>query len=169
MAATMLHATASLAVHYGDDLSFAGRGLPRPKRRLVETRHGRTPVYEYGGPGLADGPAYVHIHGGAWLMRHPHMDDWWCRYVAAIAGVRVVNIDFRTGPYVTYPVAQEECHDVAAHEAQRSPVAVGGFSSGGGMAAAVCLMARDTAASLRCSRCSASRPSTSPTTPAAPA
>ncbi len=139
----MMHATAPLAVHYGDDLTFAGRGLPPPKRRLVKTRHGRTPVYEYGGPGLADGPAYVHLHGGAWLMRHPHMDDWWCRYVAAIAGVRVVNVDFRAAPYVTYPHAQEECHDVAAAEAERTAVAVGGFSSGGGMAAAVCLMARD--------------------------
>lgn len=143
VAATVLHATATLSVHYGDDLTFAGRALPPPTRRLVETRHGRTPVFEYGGPGLADAPAYVHLHGGAWLMRHPQMDDWWCRYVAAIAGVRVVNVDFKAGPYVTYPYAQEECHDVAAAEAGRTPVVVGGFSSGGGMAAAVCLMARD--------------------------
>ncbi len=93
-----------------------------------------------------DRPAYVHFHGGAWLMRYPQMDDWWCRYLAATADVTVVNVDFHTGPYVAYPVAQEECHDVAAWVAGRSSsVAVGGFSSGGGLAASVCLQARDAA------------------------
>jgi acetyl esterase len=138
-----MHATARFTVRYGDDLRFAGSELPRPRRRRDETRHGRVTSYEYGEPG---GPAYVHLHGGAWLMRHPGMDDWWCRYVAASAGVRVVNVDFRTGPYVTYPVAQHQAHDVAAAVAAEgggTPVAVGGFSSGGGMAAAVCLQARD--------------------------
>ena len=144
LTATVMHATARFTVSYGDDLRLAGQDLPPPRRRLVETRHGRTPVFEYGGLDLTDAPAYVHLHGGAWLMRFPHMDDWWCRYVAATAGVRVVNVDFRAGPYVRYPVAQEESHDVAAAEAERTAVAVGGFSSGGGMAAAVCLMARDT-------------------------
>ncbi len=76
-------------------------------------------------------------------MRYPQMDDWWCRYVAATAGVRVVNVDFRTGPYVTYPVAQRQCHDVTLAIAHDVPVVVGGFSSGGGLAASVCLQARD--------------------------
>lgn len=98
----------------------------------------------------------MHLHGGAWLMRHPFMDDFWCRYLVAEAGVAVVNVDFRTGPYVTYPVAQEQALDVVAWLSgtqsglgtcagvDGSRLAVGGFSSGGGMAAAVCLMARDT-------------------------
>ena len=46
-------------------------------------------------------------------MRYPKMDDWWCRYLAAEAGVQVLNVDFRTGPYVTYPVSQEQAFDVA--------------------------------------------------------
>ncbi len=55
-----------------------------------------------------------------------------------------VNVDFRAGPYVRYPVAQHECHDAAAQVATwGGPVAVGGFSSGGGLAAAACLQARD--------------------------
>lgn len=141
--AMAMHATARFTVRYGDDLRFAGRDLPRPRRRRDETRHGRVTSYEYGEP---DAPALVHLHGGAWLMRYPQMDDWWCRYVAATAGVRVVNVDFRTGPYVTYPVAQHQAHDVAAAVAAEhggTPVAVGGFSSGGGLAAAVALQARD--------------------------
>lgn len=141
LSATLMHATARFTVRYGKDLRFAGTDLPAPSRRRIATRHGKVTVHEYGGE--AHGPAHVHFHGGAWLMRYPQMDDWWCRYVAATAGVRVVNVDFRTGPYVQYPVAQHQCHDVAAAIAAEAPVTVGGFSSGGGLAASVCLQARD--------------------------
>ena len=145
-----MHATARYSVRYGDDLRFAGSDLPAPLKRRVPTRHGAVEVHEYAAPDRAgtarlgaQEPAYVHFHGGAWLMRYPEMDDWWCRYVAATAGVRVVNVDFRTGPYVAYPVAQHQCHDAAAAIAAEAPVVVGGFSSGGGLAASVCLQARD--------------------------
>ena len=136
-----MHATARFSVRYGAELMFAGGDLPRPARHTVPTRYGTVPVTVYGELGR---PAYVHFHGGAWLMRYPAMDDFWCRYLAAEAGVTVVNVDFRAGPYVTYPVAQHECHDAALWVAdQGAPVAVGGFSSGGGLAASVCLQARD--------------------------
>lgn len=138
--AMTIHATARFTVRYGQDLRFAGRDLPAPRRRRIPTRHGAVRVTEYGEAGA---PAVVHLHGGAWLMRFPAMDDWWCRYLCATAGVRVVNVDFRTGPYVAYPVAQEQAHDVAAAIAAEAPVVVSGFSSGGGMAASVCLQARD--------------------------
>ena len=143
----LIHAGARFAVRYGEDLRFAGSDLPRPRRLRVPTRHGPVPVREYAPPALRgrdDAPAHVHLHGGAWLMRHPAMDDWWCRYLAATAGVRVLNVDFTAAPYAVYPRAQEQSHDVAARAAASAPVSVGGFSSGGGMAAAVCLMARDT-------------------------
>lgn len=144
--AGLLHASARFTVRYGTRLRFAGQDLPRPGRRRFPTRHGDVTAWEYAAPGTsvgASGPSYVHFHGGAWLMRYPQMDDWWCRYLAATAGVRVLNVDFRAGPYVAYPVAQHECHDVAAAVAVEGPVAVGGFSSGGGLAASVCLQARD--------------------------
>ena len=138
-----MHATARFTVRYGDALRFAGQDLPDPTVIEVATRHGQVPVHVYT-PTAPRGGAHVHVHGGAWLMRHPRMDDWWCRYVAATTGAVVHNVDFRTGPYVTYPVAQEQCHDVAARVAQQYPrITVGGFSSGGGTAAAVCLQARD--------------------------
>jgi acetyl esterase len=139
-----MSASARFTVRYGEPLRFAGQDLPRPQRTRVRTRHGRVRIFLYGD---STGPVYVHLHGGAWLMRYPQMDDWWCRYLVATAGVQVVNVDFRAGPYVTYPVAQEEAYDVAAWVAGSGrPVVVGGFSSGGGTAAAVCLMARDTGA-----------------------
>lgn len=155
-----MHAGARWTVRYGDELRFAGTDLPKPAVIRMPTRHGRVPVHLYrpadaagGRPTDASGalPVYVHFHGGAWLMRYPQMDDWWCRYVAAIAGVAVLNVDFRAGPYVAYPVAQHQGHDVAAHVAtdggklglDGTRMVVGGFSSGGGIAASVCLQARD--------------------------
>lgn len=151
MRATLLHGTARWRVRYGEDLRFAGSDLPDPTTIRVSTRHGHVPVRVYlpRGGDRPPGPAYVHFHGGAFLMRYPDMDDFWCRYVASEAGVTVFNVDFRTGPYVAYPVAQHQCHDVAAWVATQAPeidgarVAVGGFSSGGGLAASVCLQARD--------------------------
>lgn len=155
--AMLMHATARFSVRYGADLGFAGQELPRPRRHRVPTRHGVVPVSVWRSADRDESPRpiHVHFHGGAWLMRYPEMDDWWCRYLVATAGVTVVNVDFHTGPYVAYPVAQEECHDVCAWLASEESahgaavggdgtrLSVGGFSSGGGIAAAICHLARD--------------------------
>lgn len=139
----LVRATARFTVSYGDRLGFAGRDLPAPERVRVPTRHGTVPVHLHR-PAPGPLPVHVHLHGGAWLMRYPEMDDWWCRYLAATAGVVVANVDFEVAPRVAYPVAQEQAHDVAAAlAADGTPVSVGGFSSGGGMAASVALQARD--------------------------
>jgi acetyl esterase len=149
----LMHATARWTVRYGENLRFAGTDLPSPTVITVATRHGRVPAHLYRPPDPPNTPlpVYLHFHGGAWLMRYPRMDDWWCRYVAATAGVAVLNVDYRTGPYVAYPVSQHQCHDVAHFAASRGHElgldgdrVVGGFSSGGGLAASVCLQARDT-------------------------
>lgn len=140
--AGLLHHSARFSVRYGDELRFAGSDRPPPSRVRLPTRYGEVTAHHYSGtrPGT-----YVHFHGGAFLMRYPEMDDFWCRYVVSTTGLNVVNVDFRAGPYVAYPVAQHECHDAAAHVADAGdPVVVGGFSSGGGLAASVCLQARDT-------------------------
>lgn len=141
--AMTMHALARYTVRYGADLGFAGRDLPRPRVVRTPTRHGSVRSFVYGDDAATD-VAHVHFHGGAWLMRYPQMDDWWCRYLAAVTGAQIWNVDFRTGPYVTYPVAQEQCHDVAASvAARRRAISIGGFSSGGGLAASVALQARD--------------------------
>ena len=137
-----MRASARLTVRYGEPLRFAGSDLPRPTRRSIDTRHGRVPVHVYAGrPGSG---VLVHLHGGAFLMRYPQMDDWWCRYLVATTGVSVVNVDFDVAPTSRFPVAHEQCHDVAAAMAlEHERVGLSGFSSGGGLAASVALQARD--------------------------
>jgi acetyl esterase len=142
---------APLTVRYGRDLQLAGQDLPRPTRRRVPTRHGRVGVEIYRPPGVAAPPVHVHFHGGAFMMRYPRMDDFFCRFLVAEAGVAVVNVDYLVAPRVRYPVAHEQAHDVVAWLAGHAGewdldagrISVGGFSGGGGLAASACLQARD--------------------------
>ncbi len=147
--AVLTGAIARLTVHYGRDRVFAGGDLPGPRRLKVPTRHGRVRCEVYTDPHRTDpAPVHVHLHGGAFLMRYPRMDDFWCRYLVAEAGVTVVNVDYDIAPRRRYPVAQEQAHDVLAWvqrygDWDRSRLTVSGFSAGGNLAASACLQAAD--------------------------
>jgi len=145
----LMRATARFTVGYGRDLRFAGTDLPSPTRIRVPTRHGNVSVFLYRPAEIERPTVHVHLHGGAFLMRYPAMDDWWCRYLAATAGVAVANVDFEVAPRVAYPVAAAW---LAGHGHELgldgTHVSVGGFSSGGGLAASVCLQARDSGSFL---------------------
>ncbi len=150
--ALAIQLSAPYTVRYGDALSFTGIDLPKPTSLKVPTRHGsvRCEVYRPHHP-APDAPAYVHFHGGAFLMRYPRMDDFFARIIAAELGAVVVNVDYDVAPQARFPVAQHQAHDVAAWVAANprelgvdgSRVALGGFSAGGNLAAAAALQARD--------------------------
>lgn len=150
--ALAIQVTARFSARYGERHRYSGNDLPRPERIRVPTRHGRVRAHVYRPAGTAaTAPAYVHFHGGAFLMRYPQMDDFFARIVAAEVGAVVVNVDYDVAPQKRFPVAQEQCHDVAAWVAAHAGdlgiiegrVAVGGFSAGGNLAASVALQARD--------------------------
>ncbi|SHG12115.1 acetyl esterase [Jatrophihabitans endophyticus] len=124
---------------YGRELCFAGQDLPAPARERVTTRHGRVRCLVYRGtrPGR-----YLHLHGGAFVTRHPRMDDFWARFVVARTGLTVVLADYDVAPQARFPVAHDEAFDIARHLASDEPLVVGGFSGGGNLAASVALRAR---------------------------
>lgn len=150
--AYLLQRSASWSARYGDALYFSGTDLPEPTTVRVPTRRGEVSCEVYRPLTEADRPpAYVHFHGGAFVMRFPRMDDFWARIVCAEVGAVVVNVDYDVAPQRRFPVAQEQCHDVAAWIA-RNPghlgidpdrVVLGGFSAGGNLAASAALQARD--------------------------
>lgn len=114
----------------------------------VATRHGPTRVTIYRPPSRTERPAvYVNVHGGGFVVGHPEQDDPWCRYLAARAGVVVVNVDYVLAPARRFPAAAEQVFDVVrwASAAQRdwdgSRLCVGGQSAGGNLSAAVSRMA----------------------------
>ncbi|MGJ9412317.1 alpha/beta hydrolase [Aeromicrobium sp. CF4.19] len=144
--------TARWTVRYGDSLRLGGLDVADPATWRVPTRHGEVPCEVYRPSGVEGPlPVLVHLHGGAFIMRHPRMDDFWCRFVAAEAGVAVVNVDYAVAPRHRYPVAHEQVHDVIAWVQQRAAdqgldggrLGVSGFSAGGNLAASACLRARD--------------------------
>lgn len=150
--AWLMGRSAALTVRYGERLRHAGDDLDEPEPLHVPTRRGTIPAELYR-PAASERPpaVLVHLHGGAFVMRHPRMDDFWCRFVAATTGVAVLNVDYEVAPRRRYPVAHEQSHDAVAwvqHEGRSlgldgSRLAVSGFSAGGNLAASACLRARE--------------------------
>ena len=96
-------------------------------------------------------PCVYWIHGGGLMIGHRHMDDVelerWCRSF----GCACVAVDYRLAPEHPFPAAIEDCYTglrwVAAHADELGidvdRLGVGGRSAGGGLAAALAMLARD--------------------------
>ncbi|MGV0646662.1 alpha/beta hydrolase [Mycolicibacterium sp. XJ2546] len=100
------------------------------------------------GNGSAAGPALLWIHGGGYVIGHPAQDDVLCRRFARELGVTVASVDYRLAPEHPYPDSLEDCYSALTWLAtlpsvDPARVAIGGASAGGGLAAALALMARD--------------------------
>lgn len=119
--------------------------IPGDKSEIeVPTRHGPVRCIKYVPPQGNDRPAvYVNFHGGGFVFRDPEQDDPFCRYLAAKAGVVVLNIDYDVAPARRFPVPVEEAFDVVTwasgtgHGWDGARLCVGGQSAGGNLTAAV--------------------------------
>lgn len=134
-------------------VSALGAG-PEPEQRRIPTRHGQVRCLIYRPPPTTrPPPVYVHLHGGAFIVRTPQQDHHVCRYLATHAGTVVVSVDYDTAPQVRYPVAEQQAYDVAERVAGQvagqdswdgTRIAVGGLSAGAKLAINICQQARDT-------------------------
>jgi acetyl esterase len=96
-------------------------------------------------------PALVYYHGGGWVIGDLEMHDDTCRVLANEARCIVVSADYRLAPEHPFPHPLDDCWSVLrwaeSHLGERgwngSTLAVGGTSSGGNLAAAVALRARN--------------------------
>lgn len=91
-------------------------------------------------------PALLWIHGGGYVMGTAKQVDGLCRRFSHELGITVASVDYRLAPEHPYPAALEDCYSaltwlagLAAVDPDR--VAIGG----GGLAAALALLARDRA------------------------
>ncbi|MBC9914962.1 alpha/beta hydrolase [Chitinophaga varians] len=106
------------------------------------------------GPGIR--PAVLYFHGGGWVRGSVATHDWLCRNLAAQSGVTVVSVEYRLSPEHVFPAAIDDGFDallwLQAHaasldiDAQR--IAIGGDSSGGNIAIATLLRAREAGIAL---------------------
>jgi acetyl esterase/lipase len=93
-------------------------------------------------------PALLWIHGGGYLIGTAAQDDAICREFARRLRIVVASVDYRLAPEHPYPVPLYDCYDALSWLARHRGVdparlAVGGASAGGGLAAALALLARD--------------------------
>ena len=109
------------------------------------------PIRVYTHEGTPPFGALVWFHGGGWVIGSIESHDAACRSLCVAAGCVVVSVDYRLAPETKFPGPAEDCYAATrwVHaNAERigvdgNKVAVGGDSSGGNLAAAVALMARD--------------------------
>lgn len=95
--------------------------------------------------------ALLHIHGGGFVMGSPEMDVARNIELVRATGCAILSVDYRLAPEHPHPAGLEDCHaalvwladqaDVLGFAAGR--IGVIGESAGGGLAAALALLARD--------------------------
>ncbi len=105
----------------------------------------------YAKAGATPGSAVVYFHGGGYFFGHiDYFDGTVARYVAA-SGVPMLSVEYRRAPEHPFPTPTEDgyaalrwLHEHAA-ELGVDPARIGvmGDSAGGGMAAAVSILARE--------------------------
>lgn len=100
------------------------------------------------------GSAALYLHGGGMILdleRVGELYDAAVRGYVAASGVPMLVVDYRVAPEFPHPAPLEDCYAalrwLAGHAGElgvdASRVAVMGDSAGGGLAAGVCLLARD--------------------------
>ena len=96
-------------------------------------------------------PAILYMHGGGWVLGNAHTHDRLVRELAVGVGAAVVFVEYDRSPEAHYPVAIEQGYaaaqwimrEGAANGLDPERLAVAGDSVGGGMTAALALMASE--------------------------
>lgn len=124
------------------------------EQRFIDGLNGAPPVrvlvYSTASDSGQSRPAYLHIHGGGYILGAPEINDASNRSLVNSLGCVVVSIDYRLAPETRYPGAVEDCYaalswlhrEAATLNVDPERIAIGGESAGGGHAAALALWAR---------------------------
>lgn len=96
-------------------------------------------------------PVILYMHGGGWVLGNAATHDRLVRELAVGVGAAVVFVEYDRSPEARYPVAIEQGYAVAqwvgregsTYNLRPERLAVAGDSVGGGMTAALTLMAHD--------------------------
>ena len=129
-----------------------GAGVSRREVRIPvsDGTETRGLLYE---PEGAEGarPGYLHVHGGGYIVGAPEGSDIMNLLVARHLGAVVLSVAYRLAPEHAIPAPLEDCYaglawlhgHAEALSVDPSRIAVGGESAGGGLAAALAILARD--------------------------
>lgn len=96
-------------------------------------------------------PGFFWIHGGGYVLGTLDGDDYGIKLRMKAVGCVTVSVDYRRAPEAPFPGPVEDCYSALkwmfenADElgVDRSRIAIGGASAGGGLAAGLALLVRD--------------------------
>ena len=111
---------------------------------LTKEHAGPVPVRVYR-PENPSGAGLLWIHGGGLIGGAAKMDDVFCGRTALELGTTIVSVDYRLAPKHPFPAPHDDTYAAwgwfadraASFGVDRSRIAVGGQSAGGGLAAAL--------------------------------
>lgn len=131
----------------GRDITWEDRVIPGPPGAPdIEVT-----IFRPAGSETSTLPGIVNIHGGGMIVGHRSWETARVVDIVAEHGVVAVNVEYRLAPEDPYPAGVEDCYAAFiwthAHAAELgidpARIIVGGGSAGGGLTAAVALLARD--------------------------
>jgi acetyl esterase/lipase len=96
-------------------------------------------------------PVLLWLHGGGYIMGSADAEAPMIKTIVSATGCAAISVDYRLAPETPYPGPVEDCYaslkwlSTHASELGIDPnrIAVGGSSAGGGLSAALALLARD--------------------------
>lgn len=133
---------ADLRREYREEALATG-GDAEPMAAAVDVIAAGVPARLYLPAGGENG-VLVWLHGGAWMVGDIDCYDSVVRAIANRGNCAVLSVDYRLAPEHRYPAAIDDAWAATEWATDRyDAVAVGGDSSGGNLAAAVALRARD--------------------------
>ncbi|AZH77909.1 alpha/beta hydrolase [Microbacterium sp. Y-01] len=135
------------AVIAGRDITWEDRVIPGPPGAPdIEVT-----IFRPAGSETSTLAGFVNIHGGGMIVGHRSWETARVVDIVAEHGVVAVNVEYRLAPEDPYPAGVEDCYAAFvwthAHATELgidpARIVVGGGSAGGGLTAAVALLARD--------------------------
>ena len=137
--------------------SKQGRGMlpapeydPRARWIEIPSRSGELRVRVLAPDGEPKG-AYLHIHGGGWVLGAADEQDALLSAVADETGLCAVSVEYRLAPEHPYPAGPDDCEDAALWLVENGArelgvperFAIGGESAGANLAVVTLLRLRD--------------------------
>ncbi|RRV10172.1 alpha/beta hydrolase [Pseudomonas sp. v388] len=140
---TRIEATFPTPEHSRCEQHWSGNASGDAKVRLC--------VYRPEANEAATTPAILYVHGGGFVLGRPEMLDDYLAQLARQLNATIIAVDYRLAPEHPFPLPLEDCYSALAwiwanagrFNLDTRRVVVMGHSAGGGLAAALTILARD--------------------------
>jgi acetyl esterase/lipase len=124
------------------------RRRPGPGIEIVQLRDAPLRLHHAPARRQERRPALLWLHGGGYVGGSAAQDDKLCQGIARELGIIVAAVDYRCAPKHAFPAALHDSNAALSwlaeqHDIDVDRIAVGGASAGGGIAAALALLARE--------------------------